>query len=220
MSSLWGTRAWRRGAPAGAALQTIGWSGNCGGGGAPPTHAAGTGAAGVRGGVVQRRDGRECVRDVDVAVGQTAGLSASKLSTGAGGGAPMRQQGQGLPGCGAASSSDVTGGSVCETSTWLSDSGVECKQTERDKRGGWRRRAHAAGTGAAGCFDIWAAARHSSRTQAWCYDAAVASRAKGMAHNDLLNVIFSCGQATSTLHPGTSIQRPTARQTACGCTRT
>ena len=50
---------------------------------------------------------------------------------------------------GAASSSDVTGGSVCETSTWLSDSGVECKQTERDKRGGWRRRAHAAGTGAA-----------------------------------------------------------------------
>ena len=43
-------------------------------------------------------------------------------------------------GRGAASSSDVTGGSVCETSTWLSDSGVECKQTERDKRGGWRRR--------------------------------------------------------------------------------
>ncbi len=50
---------------------------------------------------------------------------------------------------------------------------------ERDKRGGWRRRAHAAGTGAAGCFDIWAAARHSSRTQAWCYDAAVASSVGG-----------------------------------------
>ena len=81
------------------------------------------GARGARGGVVQRRDGRECARDVDVAVGQTAGVSASKLSAGAGCGAPMRQ-GQGLPGCGAASSSDVTGGGVCETSTWLSDSGV------------------------------------------------------------------------------------------------
>ena len=34
------------------------------------------------------------------------------------------RQGQGLPGCGAASSSDVTGGSAYETLTWLSDSGV------------------------------------------------------------------------------------------------
>jgi hypothetical protein len=58
-------------------------------------------------------------------------------------------------GRGAASSFDMTGGTACEASSWKSNSGVECKLSAGVGGG----RADCAGTRAAGCCDVWAAAR-------------------------------------------------------------
>jgi hypothetical protein len=77
-------------------------------------------------------------------------------------------------GRGAASSSDVTGGSARGTLTWLSDSGVECKLSAGAGGGAHMRQGQGLPV-----VVTFGAARYSSRTQAWCYDAAVASSAGG-----------------------------------------
>ena len=76
-------------------------------------------------------------------------------------------------GRGAATDSDMTGGSACEVSAWKSNSGVECKLSAGVGGGSPMRRGQ--GLPVVVTFGL----QQGSRTQAWCYDAAVVSSAGG-----------------------------------------
>ena len=74
----------------------------------------------------------------------------------------------------AASSMDMTGGTACQASTWKSSSAVECKLSA-GLGGGTYRVALGEGLPVVVTFGL----QQGSRTQAWCYDAAVVSSVGG-----------------------------------------
>ena len=79
-------------------------------------------------------------------------------------------------GRGASSSIDMTGGSACEGSTWRSDSGVECKLGGGVGGGAPVRQGQ--GLPVVVTFGL----QQGSRTEAFCYDAAVVSSVGGLTN--------------------------------------
>ena len=79
-------------------------------------------------------------------------------------------------GRGSASDSDMTGGSGCEMSAWKSNSGVECKLSAGVGGGAPMRQGQ--GMPVVVTFGL----QQGSRTQAWCYDAAVVSSVGGSSN--------------------------------------
>ena len=77
-------------------------------------------------------------------------------------------------GRGAASSVDMTGGTACEASSWKSNSAVECKLSA-GLGGSTYRVPTREGLPVVVTFGL----QQGSRTQAWCYDAAVVSSVGG-----------------------------------------
>ena len=80
-------------------------------------------------------------------------------------------------GRGAASSADMTGGSACEASTWRSSSVVECKASA-----GMGGGSHGSPAAEGLPVVVTVGLQQGSRTQAWCYDAAVVSSAGGLTN--------------------------------------
>jgi hypothetical protein len=66
-----------------------------------------------------------------------------------------------------ASSSDMTGGTACQASTWRSDSAVKCKVSAGSGEGAPMRQGHGLQ------IVVTLEKQQGSRTQAWCCDAAV-----------------------------------------------
>jgi hypothetical protein len=79
-------------------------------------------------------------------------------------------------GRGAASSFDMTGGTACEASSWKSNSGVECKLSAGV--GGGAPIVQGRGLPVVVTFGL----QQGSRTQAWCYAAAVVSSVGGVTN--------------------------------------
>ena len=79
-------------------------------------------------------------------------------------------------GRGAASSMDMRGGTACEASTWRSTSGVQCKLSAGVGGGSPLQRGQ--GLPVVVTFGL----QQGSRTQAWCYDAAVVSSVGGLTN--------------------------------------
>jgi hypothetical protein len=79
-------------------------------------------------------------------------------------------------GRGAASSIDMTGGTACEASSWKSNSAVECKLSAGVGGGAPMRQGQ--GLPVVVTFGL----QQGSRTQAWCYDAAVVSSVGGLTN--------------------------------------